>query len=190
MSTKVSEIDALKGIDEYLEQLTEEERQRVFSFIASKYGLQNSTKATNNNSGGSNNSNNNSQNNNSGQNNNGDLTIKQFIATKKPDGFYEQIACLAYYLEKHGDLSSFKTKDITKANTDARSSKIPNPSLYVAHTKTTYGFLSPVGGGKLALSARGEALVEALPDRAAVKTALEEHPIKKKSASKKKAAKK
>ncbi|MGZ4037872.1 MAG: hypothetical protein ACXVPQ_08595 [Bacteroidia bacterium] len=180
MSEKMSEIDALKAIDSYLDQLTNEQRTWIFNFIMSKYGLSHtnnqhivkngSTQAMNN--GGSDSS-------------TGEMSIKQFLAMKKPEGFYEQITCLGYYLEKHGGLESFNTKDITIANTDARALKIPNPSMYVNHTQLTYGYLSAVGGGKKALSARGEAVVEALPDRDAVRAALENYPMKKKAAKKK-----
>jgi len=177
MATKISEFDALKGIDKFLEQLSEKERQRVFNFVTSKYGFTASLNETGQTSGkraGN-------QTGNGDQALPADLSVKQFIALKKPVGFYEQIACLAFYLEKHHGLPSYKTIEITKANVDARANKIPNPSLYVANTKQKYGFLSPVGGAKVALSARGEALVAALPDREAVKAALEAHPIKKKT---------
>lgn len=180
MKAKLTEIEALKAIDESLENLTPEEKQRVFSFIASKHSLtpiKASVASTGNNgAGGSGND----------RNENPVTDIKQFIKIKKPKGFYEQIACLGYFLENVQGLESFNTKQITKANTDARAPKIPNPSLYVTHSQSTYGFLSQVGGGKKAITPRGEALVEALPDREAVKAALEENPIKKKGVSKKK----
>ena len=182
MKAKLTEIEALKAIDDSLEHLTPEEKQRIFSFLASKHSL---TPVNTNNS--------NSGNKGAGVAGSGDskpTDIKQFLSSKKPQGFYEQIACLGYFLENVQGLESFNTKEITKANTDARAAKIPNPSLYVTHTQSTYGFFSQVGGGKKAMTPRGEALVEALPDREAVKTALEENPIKKKAATRKKKAKK
>src|SRR5882724_9997945 len=124
MATKHSEIDALKEIDQHLEQLTEEERQRIFNFIVSKYTISVNPKGTNN-------SNNASNGNNPNQSFSSDVTIKQFITTKKPQGFYEQIACLGYFLEKIQGLESFGAKDITKANTTARATKIPHTSLYL-----------------------------------------------------------
>lgn len=183
MKAKLTEIEALKVIDESLEHLTQEEKQRVLSFVASKHALT----PIKTGSGGAGNGGNVDD---GGAGSNTIKDIKQFIKTKKPQGFYEQIACLGYFLENVQGLESFNTKEITKANTDARAPKIPNPSLYVTHTQSTYGFLSQVGGGKKAMTPRGEALVEALPDREAVKTALEENPIKKKAAPKKKKAKK
>ncbi len=182
MAKKISEFDAMQGIDKFLEHLSEDERQRVFTFFVTKYRLNSSDSGSTGSLGGLSNPN-------KTQRIEDDMSIKQFIASKKPNGFYEQIACLAYYLEKKQGLSSFKTADITKANVDARATKIPNPSLYVANTKQAYKFLSPVGGGKIALSTRGEALVDALPDREAVKSALEAHPIKKKATRAKKSKK-
>lgn len=182
MKAKLTEIEALKAIDESLEHLTQEEKQRIFDFMVSKHSLTQNKSGHNGGGGGAN-----------GGNGGADNTItdiKQFLKTKKPQGFYEQIACLGYFLENVQGLESFNTKQITKANTDARAPKIPNPSLYVTHSQSTYGFLSQVGGGKKAMTPRGEALVEALPDREAVKTALEENPIKKKTTTRKKKAKK
>jgi hypothetical protein len=175
MTQEISEIDALKKIDELLTMLSDEQRQRIFQFVVSKYNIDSpsSTPVVKDLRSSS-------------QERNPSLTnkemnIKQFLALKRPVGFYEQIVCLAYFLEKYDGMESFNTKDISKANTEARTPKIPNPSLYVSHTQATYGFLSPVGSGKKALSARGEALVEALPDREAVKSVLENHQVKKKT---------
>jgi len=179
MATKLSEIEALKVIDEALENLTTEEKQRIFSFISSKHSI---TIAK----GGGENTNNE---NNGGNVNLNNSDIKQFLSSKKPIGFYEQIACLGYHLEKIQGLESFDTKSITKANTAARATKIPNPSLYLGDVVSKYGYLAAIGGGKKAMTARGEALVEALPDRAAVKVALDNNPIKKKTSSKKKKTK-
>lgn len=184
MAAKISEIDALKEIDKYFEQLTEDERQRIIDYVSSKYSLAVKSKATSVGGG--------SIPNGSGGNVqiDGNVTIKQFVTNKKPSGFYEQIACLGYYLEKIQGVESFGTKEISQANTDARITKLPNPSLYLKNCFAKYGYLVQVGGGKKALSARGEALVEALPDRESVKTALENNPIKKKGGPKKKKAKK
>lgn len=184
MATKLSEIEALKIVDESLAHLSAEERQRVFSFISSKYSLVPSN-AYNANQGSSN-----GQNSNSGAGQAITSDVKQFLATKKPNGFYEQIACLGYFIEKVQGQESFDTKAITAANTAARATKIPNPSLYLSDVVSKYGYMTAIGGGKKAMTARGEALVEALPDREAVKAALESNPVKKKSAPKKKKAKK
>jgi len=183
MAAKLSEIEALKAVDESLGHLSTEERQRIFNFISSKYSLIPST-YSNTNQGAVGNQGSNTG---TGQ----PITdIKQFLASKKPVGFYEQIACLGYFLEKVQGQESFNTKAITTANTAARATKIPNPSLYLANVVSKYGYLTAVGGGKKAMTARGEALVEALPNRDTVKTALENNPIKKKASSRKNKGKK
>jgi hypothetical protein len=182
MAAKLSEIEVLKVVDESLGHLSEEERQRIFSFISSKYSL---TPTNNTNHGSFN-----GQNSNIGAGQPITLDVKQFLASKKPSGFYEQIACLGYFIEKVQGQESFNTKAITETNTAARATKIPNPSLYLGDVVSKYGYMTAIGGGKKAMTARGEALVEALPDRDAVKTALENNPIKRKSTPKKKKAKK
>lgn len=173
MAKKVSEHDALKIIDLQLEELSSEERQRIFDWINQKYKLIPSQSPSNLGTAGS-----------AGKNSNNlnpSGTIKDFIALKKPQGFYERIACLVYYLENVQGVPGVKTADITKANTDAKQTKIPDSSVYVANATKVYGFLISIGAGKKGLSARGEAVVNALPDRDAVKTALDENPLKKKA---------
>jgi hypothetical protein len=73
------------------------------------------------------------------------------------------------------------TKDITKANSDARLSKLTNPAVFVKHATHTYGYLTPLGKRKFAISARGEAVVEALPDRTKVEEELAANPFGKKA---------
>lgn len=179
MAKKVSEHDVLKIVDLQLEQLSTEERQRIFDWISMKYKI--SPQAAPSATPGS-----------------GVIlplaslpngTVKDFISLKKPDGYYERIACLAYYLERHESKDGLKTADIAQANTDAKQSKLPNSTLYVNNATKMYGFLISIGKGKKALSARGEAVVNALPDRAKVQTALAEHPLKRKNSKKKKKTK-
>lgn len=162
-----SEIDAMKAVDVALEKLDDEARRRVMNWAASKFSLASFA---------------------------GGLTtsgapaseqagiipkdIKGFLAKKKPDNFYERVACLAYYLEKVEEMTELKTNDITKANSDARTGKMSNPALFVKHSVHTYGYLTSLGHGKFGVSSRGEALVDALPDREKVAAALEEHPFK------------
>jgi|SRR5882724_7805619 len=167
MIKKMTEIEALKEIDRILSNLQEEEISRIFEWISSKYkiNLQKigspviSDRPLENNS---------------------PLSVKEFITLKKPENFYERIACLAYYLEKYKGIENFKTADITKINQEARLDRLPNPALYVSDATISYGYLSSIGGGKKALSIRGEVLVNALPDRDKVINALLEHPFKRK----------
>ena len=103
MSTKkLSEIEALKVIDDSLDGLTPEEKQRIFSFVASKHSLASVGTGNNNfankGTGGLHST--------DGQT---PVDVKQFLALKKPQGFYEQIACLGYFLEKVPVLPGFPT---------------------------------------------------------------------------------
>lgn len=178
MAKKVTEHDALKGVDLLLEPLTPEERQRVFDWIVLKYNAGTSSvqqfgvtaqpigKPSTEFSS--------------------DKTVKEFIAAKKPDGYYERIACLAYFLEKFESMDGIKTADIVKANTDAKQTKFPNSTVYVNNATQKYGYLISAGKGKKTISAKGEALVEALPDREKVKAVVEAHPQKKAGNRKKK----
>jgi hypothetical protein len=99
-------------------------------------------------------------------------TIKQFVTSKRPDTQYERLACLAYYMTHVGNTPTFKTADITKANTAAALPKLSNPSQVVGDTTSAYKYLSSAGKGAKQISGLGEAVVEALPDREAVKAAI------------------
>ncbi len=166
----LSEVDAMKVLDDALAGLEPEARQRVMAWAASKYHTENATL-----SGGSS----------IGQSKapdpqqppgSGSLGhIKDFLVRKEPSTLYERVACIAYFLEKASGTTAFKANDIMKANTDARQGKIDNMPAVLTDATRKYGFLSQAGGGKKQLSAKGEALVEALPDREMVKAALSKH---------------
>lgn len=166
----IDPVDGLKQIQDTLDQVAEEERQRIFTWLQSKYkfneiqpDVEDSRKKKIIDPSGA-----------------SDESLKDFIARKKPNSFYERIACIAYYLEKNKGFDGIKTVDITKANTEARLNKFPDPSKYVEHATSTYGYLTSIGKGKKGISHRGEAVVEALPDREAVKSAHDENLFKKK----------
>lgn len=168
----ISEHDALQKIDSLTEPLTEEERLRVFNFIISKYKINLSGINTQGGAGGG--SPGGFGDGAHGQHKN----IKDFVVEKKPEGFYEKIACVGYYLEKYGNLDGFKTSDIVKGFTESKQTKLPHSSAYVDNAATKYGFLISSGKGRRSLSARGEAVVNALPDRGKVTQALADHPFK------------
>jgi hypothetical protein len=96
-------------------------------------------------------------------------TIKQFIAQKRPENLYQRVACLAYYLAHALETPRFKTKDISQANTDAAVSKLSNAAAFVNDATSKYGYLSAAGSGAKQITAFGEQVVEALPDREKVK---------------------
>jgi hypothetical protein len=112
--------------------------------------------------------------------------IKSFISQKRPLNNYERVACLAYYLERFKEMQDVGTKDIVEANMEARLPKMSNPTVFIKHATHTYGYLNSIGNRKLALSSRGEALVEALPERAKVDEALVNFTFAKKGKSGKK----
>jgi len=113
-------------------------------------------------------------------------TIKQFIAAKRPENVYQRVACLAYYLAHTSAMPRFKTKDITQANTDAAVGKFSNASSFVNDATNKYGYLSAAGGGTKQISAFGEQVVEALPDRDKVKQLHDDHKPRARKKTKKK----
>jgi hypothetical protein len=116
------------------------------------------------------------------------LTPKQFLAQKKPGSNYERVACLAYYLSNYRDTPHFKTSDINKLNTES-AHHFTNAALFVTHATSSYHYLAAAGGGKKQITPLGEAIVEALPDRAAVSAAIAENKPTRKRAKRKKAKK-
>jgi hypothetical protein len=162
-----SEVDAMRDVDAALSQLQPDAQQRVIQWVTSKHridALDAPRPATARPS----------------VDDRHPEDIKSFIGQKRPDGYYERVACLVYYLEKFGDQKEVGTKDITKANSDARQPKMTNPAVFVKHATHTYGYLISLGKRKFAISAKGEAVVEALPDRAGVEDALKKFPSGKK----------
>ena len=82
---------------------------------------------------------------------------------------YQRVACLAYYLTYARNTPHFKTKEISRANTDAAAGQLTNPSARVNDATTKYGYLSAVRGGQKQITVFGEQVVEALPDYVQVK---------------------
>jgi hypothetical protein len=116
----------------------------------------------------------------------GELTSKQFVGQKKPQNNYERVACLAYYLTHYRDMPRFKTRDIGKVNTES-AHHFTNTANFVNHATATYKYLSSAGGAKKQITLLGEAIVEALPDRAKVAEAIAENrPVRKGKARRKK----
>lgn len=111
-------------------------------------------------------------------------TPKAFISAKKPSSAAERIACLAYYLAHHRQQETFKRADIVQLNTEAASIKFGNPSRDLGHAEAGSGYVVAAGpGGLKQITPRGEALVEALPNRDAVTAALKDHPFKRRRPS-------
>ncbi|GHH63301.1 hypothetical protein FHS35_002063 [Streptomyces umbrinus] len=110
-------------------------------------------------------------------------TPRDFMSQKKPQSQVERVACLAYYLSHYRGTPRFKTPDITTLNTDAAGNKFGNVSRDIDNADRQNGYVVSAGNGAKQLTVRGEAVVEALPDREAVKAAWSEYPHKRKRSS-------
>lgn len=182
----LAELKAMQTAMAALEPLDEDGRGRAVAWLAGALGVSGATPAPGAGVGGA-------------QfgvpagfssNGTGDLgTPKQFLALKAPKTDVERIAVLAYYLTFARDMQHFETKDLSDLNTEAAWPKLSNPAYAASNAQKKNGFLSPAPGGTRQITSRGEALVNALPDREAAKAALETMPGKpRRSAPKKKKA--
>src|SRR5712692_9957957 len=102
-------------------------------------------------------------------------TAKHFYASKKPQTDVERVTVLAFYLTYAQSKPHFKTIDLTKTNTDAAGPRLSN-ATFAARNAVNKGLLALAGKGNKQISPLGEDVVKALPDRNAVKAALEAAP--------------
>src|SRR5262245_40183866 len=117
------------------------------------------------------------------------MTAKQFLKQKDPRTDLERFVCLAYYRQHAMDEPTFATRDITKLNGEAGGTDFTNAAGTANNGVAQSKFLSRAGGGKKRLTNRGEAVVEALPDRAKVTEALATSGTRRKKRGRRKAAK-
>jgi hypothetical protein len=111
-------------------------------------------------------------------------TPKAYLTAKKPQNAAEKIACLAYYLAHHRAMEHFKRADIVQLNTEAAAVKFGNASRDLNNAENSSGYIVAAGSGGLKqITPRGEALVDAMPNREAVAVALKEHPFKRRRSS-------
>jgi len=108
----------------------------------------------------------------------GNLTPKAFFVEKRPVTDVERVTCLAYYLTHSRSTAQFKTKELSELNKEAAQPKFSNTAVAVRNATNQNQFLSQAGGGKKQITARGEAMVEALPDQEKVKAALDAIPLR------------
>jgi hypothetical protein len=101
-----------------------------------------------------------------------------FMTQKQPGSEIERVTCLGFYLATYRATKTFKTRDLTTLNTEAAQTKIGNATQAVDNATKSAHYLTIAGGGKKQLTARGKAVVIALPDTEAVKEALAKHPAK------------
>ncbi len=107
------------------------------------------------------------------------LTPKQFMGQKKPKTDAERITCLAYFMTHQRETQQFKTKGLVELNKEAAGSPFSNAAVAVNNASRDH-YLAPAGGGLKQITLRGEAVVEALPDREKLQVALEENPARRK----------
>lgn len=109
---------------------------------------------------------------------------KAFMASKKPVSEIERITCLAYYLTHYKNTAAFKTRDLTKLNLEAAQPDFSNATVFVSNADAAM-YLAKAGHGTKQITALGEAIVDALPDRERVKIAIAENKHKPRRRSKK-----
>lgn len=97
-----------------------------------------------------------------------DLSPKQFMLEKQPRTDVERLACLAYYLTHYRDTPQFKTIDLSKLNTEAAQRKFSNATVTAKNAARTRYFVPASKKGHRQLSADGEQIIAALPDREAI----------------------
>jgi hypothetical protein len=107
-----------------------------------------------------------------------DISPKAFMTAKRPLTDMERVTCLAYYLTHKKGITSFKTRDLIDVNIAAAQPKMSNASV-AARNAVQNHYLSLAGNGKKQITAQGDSVVEALPDRDKVKQALDAHRMRK-----------
>jgi len=112
----------------------------------------------------------------------GSVTAQAFIKTKQPKSERERVLCLAYYLTHHKNQPKFKTRELTLLNSQAGEPDLSNGSMIVSNLEKQR-LLGQTGRGYKRITNHGDAVVEALPDREAVKVAFSQRrkPYKRKA---------
>lgn len=116
------------------------------------------------------------------------LTAKRFLLDKSPVNKGEQLAVLGYYKTHYQDTETFSTPDLIALNVDAGGERISNANRDMDNATRTAGLFVNAGDRKKKLSALGELVVEAMPDRDRVKEVLKGRRTRRRTT--KKAAKK
>jgi len=116
-----------------------------------------------------------------------DLSPKQFMIEKQPRTDVERMACLAYYLTHFRDTPQFKTNELSKLNTEAAQRKFSNAAVTAKNAVSTRFFVPAPKKGHRQLSADGEQIIAALPNREAIAAIRQRmHPRKTTKTSRKK----
>jgi hypothetical protein len=178
-----SELDAMAAAYKALESLDETGRQRAMHWLSGALGIAPSAPTT---KGSTARPGDTPQGNGAIAKNEdtGDIPRpKEFIVQKRPKNNAERIACLGFYLTHYRGMTSFSAREISTINTEAALSKMLNLSRDIDNTDRTSGYIVSAGSRLKQMTSRGEELVRALPNRDAVKLALESHPHRRRKAS-------
>lgn len=184
---EVNELDAIKTAMEALQPLDEEGRRRALSYISDRLSIPTGDAPGAEDPG--------RQLPPRVQVVPGDLATmepKAFLAAKNPQTDVERATVLAYYLTHARGERHFKTRDLTDLNTEAAGQRFSNTSVAVNNAIRQNGYLAPGPKGTRQITARGDEVVEALPDREALAAILSAQPKRRrrKRTTKKKTAKK
>jgi hypothetical protein len=189
MADGIKELEAMKTALSALEKLDPEGRERALNWLASSLEVDLAS------SGPGNLPSDNGQPENVGESgstvsNEDSNDPKTFLASKNPESDIERVTCLAYFLAKRRAQRTFTTRDLTELNTEAAGRAIGNPAQAVADAVRYRNYLASAGGGSRQMTRYGEEVVEALPNRDAVKAVTDKIPKKKRRKAKAKKAKK
>ena len=166
MDSSLEELDAIRTAYSNLEHLNEEGRERSIAWLASALGVKLPEPVSATGQPGAM-----TFGDADGVLNVKDLSAKQFMATKKPSTAVERVTCLGFYMAYGKDTPHFKTKDLTDANREAAGAAFSNISQ-AAKDAVKANYLASAGKGARQVTALGEEIVNALPDRAKVKDVL------------------
>ncbi len=177
------ELNALQTALNALKPLDAEDQQRALNWLASKLGL--TTPTSGDQGAGSWAGQEVSTDGGTGPGKLG--TIKQFLKDKSPDNDVGRTTALAYYLTHAGGKDTVTAADLSKARTDAAL-----PSFNVsrgAGNARSAGYLTTTGKrGNLKITSIGESLVDAMPDKEAMKKVMaRRRKTKRKGAGRKRA---
>ncbi len=108
------------------------------------------------------------------------MSPKEFFSEKQPKTGIERIACLAYYLTHYRDTPHFKTRDLTELNMEAAQPKFSSAGTFASNAVAEHYLVSSTKGNRQ-ISAIGEQIVQALPDREAKKLIMKNFKPRKKN---------
>ena len=157
-----AKLKAIETIVKELQKLEEGDRSDVISFALKQVGLAPHTPSPEGGATGEDTT--------SGLN----LSMADFVKSKRPQNEYQRVAVIAYYREHKQDKNEFKNAEMSQANTtEARQPKISNITDVVTKARDRYKFLTK-GTGKAThqLSTHGSDVVDALPNHEKVKELL------------------